>query len=63
MGVAMWHAGQNEKPLQTALPITHCTLKWVPVSFDAIATIRFLGEYTLAGLNVPSSESQSTVPK
>ena len=36
---------------------------WVPVSFDAIATIRFLGEYTLAGLNIPSSESASTVPK
>ena len=34
---------------------------WVPVSFDAIATIRFLGEYTLAGLNIPSSES--SVPK
>jgi len=29
---------------------------WVPVSFDAIATIRFLGQYTLAGLNVRSSE-------
>jgi len=36
---------------------------WVPVSFDAIATIRFLGEYTLAGLNMPSSDSPSTVPK
>jgi hypothetical protein len=36
---------------------------WVPVSFDAIATIRFLGEYTLAGLNIPSPESPSTVPK
>jgi hypothetical protein len=36
---------------------------WVPVSFDAIATIRFLGEYTLAGLNIPPSESQSAVPK
>ncbi len=36
---------------------------WVPVSFDAIATIRFLGEYTLAGLNIPSSESPSTAPK
>jgi hypothetical protein len=36
---------------------------WVPVSFDAIATIRFLGEYTLAGLNIPSSESPSTVPR
>jgi hypothetical protein len=36
---------------------------WVPVSFDAVATIRFLGEYTLAGLNLPSSESASTLPK
>jgi len=35
---------------------------WVPVSFDAIATIRFLGEYTLAGINIPSSESRSSVP-
>ena len=36
---------------------------WVPVSFDAIATIRFLGEYTLAGLNIPPSAFPSTVPK
>jgi len=25
---------------------------WIPVSFDAIATVRLLGRYTLAGLNV-----------
>jgi len=25
---------------------------WVPISFDAIATVRFLGQFTLAGLNV-----------
>ena len=36
---------------------------WVPVSFDAIATIRFLGEYTLAGLNIAFSESPSPEPK
>jgi hypothetical protein len=36
---------------------------WVPVSFDAIATVRFFGEYTLAGLNIRSSESPSTAPK
>jgi hypothetical protein len=35
---------------------------WVPVSFDAIA-IRFLGDYTFAGLNISSSESTSAVPK
>jgi hypothetical protein len=36
---------------------------WVPVAFDAIATIRILGEYTLAGLNIPSFEPPSTLPK
>jgi hypothetical protein len=25
---------------------------WVPISFDAIATVRFLGQFTLAGLNI-----------
>jgi hypothetical protein len=25
---------------------------WVPISFDAIATVRFLGQYTLAGHNI-----------
>lgn len=35
---------------------------WVPVVFDAIATIRFLGEYTLAGLNIPSSEAPILFP-
>ncbi len=36
---------------------------WVPVTFDGIATVRFLGQYTLAGLNIRSSESLSTAPK
>lgn len=27
MGVAIWHASQNEKPLQIPLPIPHCTLR------------------------------------
>jgi hypothetical protein len=36
---------------------------WVPVTFDAIATVRFAGPYTLAGLNVRTSESLSTAPK
>ena len=30
---------------------------WVPVTFDAIATVRLLGQYTLAGLTIRSSES------
>lgn len=28
--------------------------KWIPISFDAIATVRFLGHYTIAGLNIPA---------
>jgi hypothetical protein len=36
---------------------------WVPVTFDAIATVRLFGQYTLAGLNIRSSESPSTRPK
>jgi hypothetical protein len=32
---------------------------WIPTSFDAIATVRLLGQYTLAGHNVPASDSQS----
>ena len=36
---------------------------WVPISFDAIATVRFLGLYTLAGLNIPPPDPLSTAPK
>jgi hypothetical protein len=36
---------------------------WVPVTFDSIATVRFAGPYTLAGLNVRSSEPLSPAPK
>jgi hypothetical protein len=35
---------------------------WVPISFDAIATVRFLGEYTLAGLNIQAPDPLSTAP-
>lgn len=37
--------------------------KWVPVSFDAIATVRLFGQYTLAGYNTQSSKSQSSAPQ
>lgn len=36
---------------------------WVPVTFDAIAKVRFLGEFTLAGINVDRSKSSSTDPE
>jgi hypothetical protein len=35
---------------------------WVPISFDAIATVRFLGEYTLAGLNIKAPDPLSAAP-
>jgi hypothetical protein len=36
---------------------------WVPVSFDAIATVRFFGQYTLAGLTIRALDPQPTAPK
>lgn len=36
---------------------------WVPVTFDAIAKVRFLGEFTLAGLNVERPEALSAHPE
>jgi hypothetical protein len=35
----------------------------VPVSFDAIATVRFFGQYTLAGLTIRALDPQPTGPK
>ena len=35
---------------------------WVPVSFDAIATVRFLGQFTLAGLNIQAPDPLPTAP-
>jgi hypothetical protein len=36
---------------------------WIPVTFDAVATVRLVGQYTLAGLTIRSSESPSTAPQ
>jgi hypothetical protein len=36
---------------------------WVPVSFDAIATVRLLGQYTLAGLDIRGPDPLSSAPK
>ncbi len=35
---------------------------WLPVSVDAIATIHFLGIYTLSGLDSPASSASSSPP-
>ena len=36
---------------------------WIPFSFDAIATVRLLGQYTLAGLNIRATDPPSAAPK
>jgi len=51
------------KDIHVTLQFAQLGGMWVPVSFDAIATVRFLGQYTLAGLNVRPSESLSTAPE
>lgn len=35
---------------------------WIPVSFDAIASVRLAGQYTLTGLNVEAATSASIAP-
>jgi len=35
---------------------------WIPVSFDAIASVRLVGQYTLTGLNVEAPSQPSTSP-
>jgi hypothetical protein len=35
---------------------------WMPISVDAIATVRFSGQYTIAGHNISVGNPQSTLP-
>jgi hypothetical protein len=51
------------KDIRISLQFAELGGMWVPVTFDSIATVRFLGQYTLAGLTIRSSESTSTAPK
>jgi hypothetical protein len=62
--------GIPAKSLSFWLKNLHITLQyselggmWVPVTFDAIATVRVLGEFTLDGISVRRSESKSVDPK
>jgi outer membrane lipoprotein-sorting protein len=36
---------------------------WMPISVDAIATVRFSGRYTIAGHNISAGNPQSTISK
>jgi len=51
------------KNIHITLQFTQLGGMWVPVTFDAIATVRLLGQYTLAGLTIRSSEALSATPK
>ena len=51
------------KDIHITLQFAQLSGMWIPTSFDAIATVRLLGQYTLAGLTTQSSESLSTAPK
>ena len=51
------------KNIHISLQFAQLGSMWVPVIFDSIATVRFLGQYTLAGLTIRSSESMSTAPQ
>ena len=50
------------KDIHISLQYAELNGMWLPISFDAIATVRFLGEYTLAGLNIQAPDPLSTAP-
>jgi hypothetical protein len=51
------------KDIHITLQYAELNSMWIPVSFDAIATVRLLGQYTLAGLNIRATNQLSTEPK
>jgi hypothetical protein len=51
------------KDIHITLQFAQLSGMWIPTSFDAIATVRFLGRYTLAGLNIPARDQLSTASK
>jgi len=51
------------KDIHITLQYAELNSMWIPVSFDAIATVRLLGQYTLAGLNIRATDPPSAAPK
>jgi hypothetical protein len=51
------------KGLHITLQFAQLGGMWVPISYDAIATVRFLGQYTLAGHNIRAPDPPSIAPK
>lgn len=42
------------RDIHITLQLAEVNGMWIPISFDAIATVRLLGRYTLAGLTIPT---------
>jgi hypothetical protein len=51
------------KDIHITLQYAELNGMWIPVSFDAIATVRLLGQFTLAGLNTRATDPPSTEPR
>jgi hypothetical protein len=51
------------KGIHITLQFAELSGMWIPFSFDAIATVRLLGQYTLAGLNIRATDPPSAAPK
>src|SRR6185437_15895807 len=51
------------KDIHITLQYSELNGVWIPVSFDAIATVRLLGQYTLAGLNIGAADPLPAAPK
>jgi len=50
------------KDIHITLQFAEVNGMWIPISFDAIATVRLLGRYTLAGLTIPTCGPLPTAP-
>jgi len=51
------------KDIHITLQYAELNGMWIPVSFDAIATVRLLGQFTLAGLNTRATDPLSGEPR
>ena len=62
VGVPLKNPSIWVKDLHITVQFADVNAIWIPVSVDAIATIHFLGIYTLSGLDVAPSIASSTEP-
>ena len=51
------------KDIHITLQYAELGSMWIPVSFDAIATVRLLGQFTLAGLNIRAADTSPAEKK